>query len=312
MIPALSRRLGAAILVLALGLPVPALALSLPGPLVDPAWLAEHLGEDGLVVIDMRPEEALEDGPPRHIPGALPLAFSALRMEREESGQRVSRLSLTGPAFEQLMQRHGVDAEDAIVVTWSGSGGDAVTDAAYLYWQLKYFGHDRVAMLDGGNAAWQASGHDMTGDAAAQPETGNFTAGPGRAALLATTEEVRRERAHSVLVDSRPLAFHIGLETRDYVHEAGHIPGSDLFPFPFYTEGGEVPRFRSPEQLRAVAENLGVELGRPMIVYCNSGHTSASGWFVLHELLGQDVALYDGSLHAWTILNGDMTTQLQP
>jgi thiosulfate/3-mercaptopyruvate sulfurtransferase len=302
------RLLGAAAILLAAALP--ARAVDLPGPLVDAAWLNGHLGDDGLVVVDMRPEEDLEIGAPPHIPGARVLAFDELRMEREEDGVMLTRMSLTGEAFQRLMRRIGVDAVDAVVVTWSGDGPDAVTDAAYLYWQLKYYGHDRVAMLDGGNSAWRAEGFELTEETSAA-EPGNFVAGPGRDELLATTDEVHGELEHSELVDTRPLAFHIGLEQRDYVFDRGHIPGSDLFPFTFYTEGEE-RRFRSPEALRAIADDLGVELGRPMIVYCNSGHSSASAWFVLNELMGERAALYDGSLHAWTSHDGAMTTHMHP
>jgi thiosulfate/3-mercaptopyruvate sulfurtransferase len=258
----------------------------------------------------MRPEEAMQGGAPPHIPGARVLAFDELRMEREEGGMMLTRMSLTGSAFQRLMQRLGVDATDSVVVTWSGEGPEAVSNAAYLYWQLKYYGHDRVALLDGGNAAWEAAGNALTGRVA-PTEPGNFIAGPGLDFLLATTEEVRDELEHSELVDTRPLAFHIGLEKRDYVYDRGHIPGSDIFPFTFYTHG-DAQRFRSGEELRAIADDLGLELGRPMIVYCNSGHSSASGWFVLNELMGERAALYDGSLHAWTQMDGAMTTRMHP
>jgi thiosulfate/3-mercaptopyruvate sulfurtransferase len=306
-------RLGGALTALALliaaGLPVPAgAAVDLPGPLVDVGWLGDNLGDDNLVVIDMRPEEAMQGGTPPHIPGARVLAFDELRMEREEGGMMLTRMSLTGPAFERLMRRVGIDADDSVVVTWSGDGAEPVSNAAYLYWQLKYYGHERVALLNGGNAAWEAAGNALTARMAPL-EPGNFLAGPGLDNLLATTEEVRAELEHSELVDTRPLAFHIGLEKRDYVYDRGHIPGSDIFPFTFYTHGNE-QRFRSGEELRAIAGRLGLELGRPMIVYCNSGHSSASGWFVLNELMGERAALYDGSLHAWTQMDGAMTTSM--
>jgi thiosulfate/3-mercaptopyruvate sulfurtransferase len=301
MLSILSRRLvgAAAAIMLGLGLavPSPASAVELPGPLVDPEWLADRLGDDGLVILDVRPGEALEG---EHIPGARIVSFEDLRMEREADGMMLTRMSLTGPAFQRLMRRTGVDATDSVVVTWAGSDPDAVSNAAYLYWQLKYYGHDRVALLDGGNSAWRAADFDVT-DEVTPEGRGSFVAGPGRDELLATTE----------LVDTRPLAFHIGLEQRDYVFARGHIPGSDLFPFAFYTTG-EDQHFRSREELRGIANDLGLELGRPIIAYCNSGHASASGWFVLSELLGERAALYDGSLHAWTKMGGAMTTYMHP
>jgi thiosulfate/3-mercaptopyruvate sulfurtransferase len=262
-----------------------------PGPLVDAAWLDAHRA--GVRVVEVHP-----DGPGEAtIPGAGVVGMDQLRMPRVVGGERFTRLALAPAEFEQLMREVGVGAEDAVVVAWTGEGASAASDAAYLYWQLRYYGHDAVALLDGGAAAMPAS----TGaPPAGAPAEGPAFEAEARSGLRITTPElIALLEEEPALVDNRPLAYHVGLAQKDYVARPGHIPGSAIFPFAFMLTGGEAPVFHDRQRLAGLADDLGVPEAEPLVVYCNSGRVSALGWFVLSELLDRDAVLYDGSLHAW-------------
>ena len=264
----------------------------LPGPLVDADWLADNRAS--VRVVEVHP-----DGPGEAtIPGAAVVGMDALRTERTVGEERFTRLSLEPAGFEALMDRVDVDADDAVVVAWTGKGASGASDAAYLYWQLRHFGHDAVALLDGGVAAVAPVAAELA--APAREDGPAFTATP-RDGFAITTPELAGRVADDApaLVDNRPLAFHVGLARKSYVARDGHIPGSALFPFTFMVQGGETPLFHGTERFERLAADLRLPRGEPVIVYCNSGRVSALGWFVLSELLGREAVLYDGSLHAW-------------
>ncbi|WP_083875768.1 sulfurtransferase [Caenispirillum salinarum] len=308
------RILAAAALAATAILAAPPAVAEVPGPLVAPAWLAEQ-PEGSVVVLDVREEPGAFGKSPGRIAGALPVSFKDLRGSRTIDGQEVTRLSLTAEGFQDLMRGRGVDDGETVVVTWPGDSAIGLTAAAYLYWQARLYGHDDVAILDGGTAAWAASGRALTQDAPADPQPGTFTAAAARDDLLATTEEVQAALdGGPQLIDARPLALYIGLAAPPYVFKKGHIPGADLLPFPFLTKpvGGKGDKgdaaaepvrmvVHEPETLRRIAADLGVDLSGGAISYCNSGRTSASTWFVLNEVLGVPTQLYDGSMHAWTL-----------
>jgi thiosulfate/3-mercaptopyruvate sulfurtransferase len=278
----------AAVAVLAAG----AARAQLPGPLVDAAWLEAHRGE--VRVVEVHPDAPGD----ATIPGAAVVGMDELRTERTVGEERFTRLSLDPAAFEALMAGAGVDADDAVVVAWTGEGASGASDAAYLYWQLRYHGHDAVALLDGGVAAVASLAEDMAAPARADGPA--FTATP-RDGFAITTPELATlvARGEPALVDNRPLAFHVGLARKSYVARSGHIPGSAIFPFTFMVQAGEAPLFHGRERFARLVEDLGVPRREPLIVYCNSGRVSALGWFVLSELMGREAILYDGSLHAW-------------
>lgn len=310
------RRLfaGAASLAVAVVLALSPARAEVPAPLVDPEWLAAQ--PDGAVaVLDVRGDEEAFKKTPARIPGAQAVSFKDLRGTRTIDGHEVTRVSLTREAFQDLMRARGVDAGETIVITWPGAEAVDLTAAAYLYWQAKLYGHDDVAILNGGTAAWAAAGQTLSESGGEAPQPGDFTAAEAREDLLATTAEVQAAtEGGPQLVDARPLALYIGLAAPPYVAKKGHIPTADILPFPFLTkavggksdgkDGKEEPlrqMVHDPETLRRIAADLGTDLTGEAITYCNSGRTSASAWFVLNEVLGVPTQLYDGSMHEWTL-----------
>jgi thiosulfate/3-mercaptopyruvate sulfurtransferase len=315
-VAALTAQTAAVLLLLALAAPAP--AVELPGPLVEAGWLADHLDE--VVMLDVRRDTASFTGQTRllkkkgsgrlqilsiggHIPGARLVDYAKVRATRDIDDSEVTRMLPEAAAFETLMQDAGVDNDSIIVITSKGLTGDDVSQATRLYWQLKYFGHDAVALLNGGIGHWVLEGHPLV-RTVQTPRRGTWTATAQRTEILATSAEVAEAVAgdDAQLIDYRPLGAYLGTWKPSYVYEKGHIPGARPFPEELMTTRGAPARFPGTGRLRKLYEAMKLDPGVPSIAYCNSGNLASTGWFIQHELLGNDrVRLYDGSMHQWTL-----------
>jgi thiosulfate/3-mercaptopyruvate sulfurtransferase len=287
----------------------------LPGPLVTPEWLAAHRAE--VTVIDVRDEPDGYLGAPEfetdaagrktlaelkgHIPGALLVDFADVRTTREIEGRKIAGMVPEAAQFQALMRSAGVPAGRPLVIVANGLVIEDYDTAARLYWTLKYYGSDELALLDGGTARWISEGRPTEAEAPARV-AGNWAAQPPRAALFADSAAVQAAAASRVqLVDARPLAFYFGLTKRPAVAAHGHIPGALPFPTELRArpQGGGY-RFLSADEYRNALAGLGVDPRQPTITYCNTGHMASGAWFVMSEVLGnRQVSLYDGSMVEW-------------
>jgi thiosulfate/3-mercaptopyruvate sulfurtransferase len=218
-----------------------------------------------------------------HIPGA---AFVDLEMELSGPPGAGGRHPLPDAnVFQAAMRAAGVSNARPVVV-YDSSGGSA----ARAWWLLRYFGHARVAVLDGGLLSWR--GPLETGSPPIEP--GDFTASPGGMPLL-DAGGATRVAFEGVLLDARaPERFRGEVEPIDPV--AGHIPGARNRPA---TENVDPDgRFRPAEELRAEFERLGVRDGIEVGAYCGSGVTAAQEVLAL-DLAGFRAALYAGSWSEW-------------
>lgn len=260
------------------------------GPLVDAAWLREHQADPDVRVVDLRwyldgrsGRTAYEAG---HVPGAVFVELDA--MSGHEPGR--GRHPLPDAAqFERVMREAGV-GRDTTVVVYDDAGGSV---AARLWWMLRYFGHDRAAVLDGGIGAW---GEPLSTEVEA-PAPGDFAAAAPRTGLKLELEDVRALPADALLLDARAGERYRG-ETEPVDPKAGHIPGARSAP-----AGGNLGadgRFRTPEELRARYEGLGAGGASEVVVYCGSGVSAC------HDLLALELAglpgarLYPGSWSEWS------------
>jgi thiosulfate/3-mercaptopyruvate sulfurtransferase len=259
------------------------------GPLVETAWLRAHLGEPGVVVIDCRwalgrPGAGRQVWLEGRIPGA---AF--LDVDRDlaaEPGERGRHPLPDAAGFQAAARRAGIGRTSRVVAyDEAGEGG-----AARLWWLLRHFGHEDVAVLDGGLAAWREEGGALEpgSEGGAGGGGGDFTARP-REGDAVTAEQLREAPADQVLLDARaPERFRGEVEPMDPV--AGHIPGAVNVPFAELAPAG---RFPPPEELR---ERLG---DRSFTAYCGSGITACI--LVLGaELAGIEARLYPGSWSEWS------------
>ncbi len=279
--------------------PLSATALDVPGPLVETGWLGSNL--QNVIVLDVRKKTQQDT---RRIAGAIQIPWTKVRAKKKENGVDLIKMLPEKQAFEDLMQNAGVGNDSVIVVTSESTNEANTFFGTRLYWQLKYFGHDNVALLNGGNAKWfkekRASSNKST-----HPDKGTFKVSKVNRNILATTiEDVEKavKDRNTTLIDARSEDMYLGLfYKKKYVYGAGHIPGAKSADGNIFLKHGKVKTFYTPEKIKAALMAKGIDPESKSITYCNSGHLASGLWFIEHELLGnKEVALYDGSMHAWT------------
>jgi thiosulfate/3-mercaptopyruvate sulfurtransferase len=265
--------------------------------LVDTSWVEEHVDDESIRIVEVDESPALYAE--AHIPGAIGFDW---KLDLQDQLMR----DFLGPEdFGALFGSRGISNEHTIVLY----GDRNNWFAAYTYWYLKYYGHDKVLLVNGPREKWIAEGRKTTADVPSYaPAT--FIAKPGDAAIRAHRDEVRRAIDEPTkLVDVRSPAEYAGelISPPGYEQEgaqrSGHIPGAASVPWASAVQ--EDGTFKSRGDLEELYGGKGVLDGSPIIAYCRIGERSAHTWFVLHELLGHDnVKNYDGSWTEWGSLVG--------
>ncbi|QIZ70148.1 sulfurtransferase [Oxynema aestuarii] len=268
--------------------------------IVSVDWLAEHIDDRNLVVVDCRfaladPELGRRQYLTQHIPNAFYLHLNEdLSSAVKEHGGRhplpdVEKLAKTLSAI-------GITSGETQVVVYDDS---RFAFAARFWWLLRYLGHDRVALLDGGYRAWETAGYPVT-DALPNPTPGEFIPNV-RSQWVVNIEQVRERKdlPGVVLVDSRDRDRYLGKhEPIDPI--AGHIPGAVNYPWQEVSD--DRGRMRSREELQRRWQEIAH--GREIIVYCGSGVTACVNLFSL-ELAGiAHGQLYAGSWSDWCSYQG--------
>jgi thiosulfate/3-mercaptopyruvate sulfurtransferase len=205
--------------------------------------------------------------------------------------------------FEEQMQSWGVNNDDIVIITSFGVSNNDMTLATRLYWQVKYFGFDNIAILDGGVKQWLLEQKPASIENT-PPNRGNWVAAEERKSLLASSEDVLNaiKNGGTELVDTRSLGYYLGVIKRPYVRKKGHIPGAKIFPNELLTSDGSAVYFTDTEDILQMAQELGIDSSVNIITYCNSGQFASASWFVFSELIGnKNVKLFDGSMHQWAI-----------
>ena len=270
-----------------------------PGPLISADWLVNNV--DDIVILDTRKdlESFTKEG---HIENAVLVDVKKIRVNREIEGKKITRMRPDAAGFQVFMREHGVSNSSQVVITHRGKSSGQVAGAARLYWHMKYYGFENVALLDGGNAAWLTALEDLVKETN-KVEKGNYITGKEHPEILATMQQVQKslDESSTTLIDTRALRYHIGIDKKSYVFEYGHIPGAKSLPYKLLNplKGNAV--FYEKDKLKTIIDLLQIDMKNNLIMFCNSAYECSSVWFVLHEILGnKDVRIYDGSLHQWT------------
>jgi thiosulfate/3-mercaptopyruvate sulfurtransferase len=260
--------------------------------LVETDWVAEHLDDDSVRIVEVDENPALYAE--AHIPGAIGFDW------QRDLQDQVKRDFLGPEEFGELFGSRGISNDHTIVLY----GDRNNWFAAYTYWYLKYYGHDKVLLVNGPREKWISEGRDTSSEVPSY-EPATFTAQPGDDKIRAMRGEVLASLDNGVkLVDVRSPQEYSGelIAMTGYEQEGaqrgGHIPGAASIPWAqAVTPEGT---FKSRDDLEELYGGKGVLSGDPIIAYCRIGERSAHSWFVLHELLGQhDVKNYDGSWTEW-------------
>ncbi|MEV1291320.1 sulfurtransferase [Pseudonocardia sp. NPDC049635] len=263
-----------------------------PERLVTTSWLAGHLDDPGIVVVESDEDVLLYDT--GHIPGAVKVDWHT------ELNDPVTRDYVDGERFAEIMSERGISRDTTIIVY----GDRNNWWAAYALWVFSLFGHPDVRLLDGGRSKWIAEGRETTTETPTPARADYPVVERDDTGIRAFKEDVLAHLGKP-MVDVRSPQEYTGekLHMPDYPQEGavrgGHIPGAASVPWA--RAAAEDGSFRSRAELAAIYEQeQGLKASDDVIAYCRIGERSSHTWFVLTYLLGFDrVRNYDGSWTEW-------------
>jgi thiosulfate/3-mercaptopyruvate sulfurtransferase len=263
-----------------------------PERLVSTDWLAEHLSDADIAVVESDEDVLLyETG---HIPGAVKVDWHT------DLNDPVLRDYIDGERFAALLGGLGIGRDTTVVIY----GDKNNWWAAYALWVFTLFGHEDVRLLDGGRSKWLAEGRPVTKDVPERAPVEYPVVQRDDSTVRAFKDDVLAHLGKP-LIDVRSPAEYTGERTTapDYPEEsalrAGHIPTAQSVPWA--KAAAEDGTFRGRDELEAIYEQgAGLKPGDEVIAYCRIGERSSHTWFVLTHLLGYEhVKNYDGSWTEW-------------
>jgi thiosulfate/3-mercaptopyruvate sulfurtransferase len=268
-------------------------------PLVSTQWLAAHLGDPAMRLVDIR---SAVDGGARaayeaaHVPGAVHTDYA-------KDGWRATRGMATGllpdgATLARLIGRLGAAPTHHVVIVSAGTTVGDFSAAARVYWTFKTAGHRAVSILDGGMAAWTREGHSVETGPGADPAPSSYPVAldtSWRCDCAAVERAVADGSA--ILLDTRSVSYFEGREKSPQALRPGRVPGSLHLDH----AGAFDKQAQCLKPLAELQRLFAAVPDRSVMSYCNTGHQAATSWFILSELLHRPgVKLYDGSMSEWT------------
>ncbi|OFV96840.1 MAG: thiosulfate sulfurtransferase [Acidobacteria bacterium RIFCSPLOWO2_12_FULL_54_10] len=263
-----------------------------PEVLVSTDWVMQHASDAKVRLVEVDVDTSQYDQ--GHIQNAIAWNWQSQLQDN------VRRDILTKAEFEKLMSASGI-ASDSTVVLY---GDNNNWFAAYALWQMKYYGHEDVRLMNGGRKKWLEEKRAVTNDAPNIAATSYSAKKPDfslRALRASVFDAVEKKNMNLVDVRS-PDEFSGKIIAPPGMSEtaqrAGHIPGAKSIPWA--KAANDDGTFKSADELKKLYEDAGVSKDRATIAYCRIGERSSHSWFVLKYLLGYDnVRNYDGSWTEW-------------
>ncbi len=260
--------------------------------LVTTQWVADHLSDPTVKIVEVDVDTtAYDEG---HIPGAVAFNWTSQLQDQ------VRRDIISKADLEKLLSNAGISNDDTIVLY----GDNNNWFAAYAFWLLEMYGHEKLKLMDGGRKKWIEEGRELTKEVP-RPTPTQYRAKEPNTALRAKRDLVMQavQQKNFALVDVRSPAEYTGEilappGLSETAQRGGHIPGAINVPWSQAVR--EDGTFKSPEELRELYRSRGLAEDKPVIAYCRIGERSSHTWFVLKYLLGyKDVRNYDGSWTEW-------------
>jgi thiosulfate/3-mercaptopyruvate sulfurtransferase len=264
-----------------------------PERLVSTDWLAAHLGDPGLVVVESDEDVLLyETG---HIEGAVKIDWHT------DLNDPVTRDYIDGAGFAKLVGSKGISRDTTVVIY----GDKNNWWAAYALWVFTLFGHEDVRLLDGGRAKWEGEGRAYTTEVPAPAAVDYPVVERDDSEQRAYKDDVLASIGKVPLVDVRSPEEYVGDRTtapaypEESALRAGHIPTAKNVPWARAV--AESGAFKKADELSAIyRDEIGLKDADNVIAYCRIGERSSHTWFVLTHLLGfPNVKNYDGSWTEW-------------
>jgi len=269
-----------------------------PETLVSTQWAADHLKDSNIRLVEVDVDTTAYDQ--GHIPGAVGWNWQSQLQDN------IRRDLIGQGALEALLGQSGISNDTTILLY----GDNNNWFAAYAFWQLKYYGHKDVRLINGGRKKWVEEKRALTTEATKVAATKYRATGPDES-IRARKEDVfgvLEKKKAGQLVDVRSGDEFTGKiiappGMSETAQRGGHIPGAANIPWA--QAANEDGTFKSAEALKALYEGKGVTGKNELIAYCRIGERSSHTWFVLKYLLGYDkVKNYDGSWTEWGNLVG--------
>jgi len=264
-----------------------------PAALVSTEWVAEHLNDPKVRLIEVDVDTTAYDQ--GHLPGAVGVNWST------QLTDQIRRDIPAKEAWERLLGQSGVSPDTKLVFY----GDNNNWFAAYAYWVARMYGHQDVALMNGGRKKWELEGRPLTTEKP-QVQPTSYKArdlDPTHRALMPDVRPYVGAPAGKALVDVRSPAEYNGdiiapPGLPETAQRCGHIPGAQNIPWG--QAANEDGTFKSPEELRQLYGGKGITPDKEVVAYCRIGERSSHTWFVLKELLGYPkVKNYDGSWTEW-------------
>lgn len=269
-----------------------------PESLVSTDWVAQHGNDSNVRLVEVDVDtSAYEQG---HIAGAVGWNWQS------QLQQSVRRDVVSKEELEQLLGNSGIDNNTTIVLY----GDNNNWFAAWAFWQLKYYGHGDVKLMNGGRAKWVAENRPLTTQAS-NPSRKTYRASNPNDNIRAYRDYVLSavNQGNVALVDVRgPQEFSGELLAppnlpQEGSQRGGHIPRAANVPWGQATN--EDGTFKSADELKALYGGKGIDGSKETIAYCRIGERSSHTWFALTQLLGyNNVRNYDGSWTEWGSIVG--------
>ncbi len=256
--------------------------------LVTTDWLADHINDERVVVVDTDEPCTYADG---HIPGATNPPDNYYKTSLED------RTHIQGPEqFAATMSALGI-GDDSLVVAYDRTGG---LYALRLAWALHYYRHTNVKMLDGGYQRWVADGRLTTTEATSSVAGISFTPRDPDISIFAEIDDVRAaiDANDTTLLDVRTNAEWNGTNKRGG-KRGGHMPGAKHLEWVNFHTGGDIPTLKTAAEIRELLERQGVSIDSNLITYCQGGIRAAQVFWVLKLVGAANVRNYDASWREW-------------
>jgi len=299
-------------------------ALEVPSNhIVDTKWLKSNLGNKDLVIVDMRKDSKKKPTySASHIKGAIHWSSKEYREGRyiakrltdyntKKKGKptptAIPGYIVSPKGFEALMQKSGISNDTAVVFYAAGKASKDYRDSSMGIFTSMYYGHDNVAILDGGFADWTKN-NGATSSKKTTNAKSDFKIQKFNRSVLAVAEDIDEAvtLGNIQTVDTNGLGSHYdGTKKGDFRRDAeGHVPGAKaMHTKELAVKKDGVYYLPTKSHAKSVLDKAGISTTKPTILYCNTGNLASGNWFVHKFIVGQkDVRVYNGSMADYTAL----------